>query len=1716
MKKRLKKWVIILLCIFIQLNSVQGVYASELIKGKSDIAYDEVEENSEEVKEPMDIILEPDIIPYYISAGTDFSYNQNGDKVPWNTSRVNADKLHELGLLGKGINWTIENNINIITMSFGDEYYSHILADEIKRALDNNILIIAAAADVQYENTCPPHNYGEWNKGKRNCTKCQHEDTCHHPTRKKIGVSCNRTKHKDRYYCSTCRMFYSDENSETDCDGSCHLCCEHEREELNYKHTSKGHVVYMRCSWCNKRRDTGSTKAKPDCPSCTTAPSVTIKNLSSDTILGASDTNFKLQILVSDNENDVLTCKYYLNEDINNPVGTEIVNETNPPKIVTFSTGFSALTLKPGKNKITVEVRDSIAPVGKAEVTFYVDLQAPNITECKADTTYSSAKITVTATDISLPIEYRYTLAQQSATEWLRNSTYTFNNLTPNTTYTYKVEAKDKKENIASVTKTFMTKAQAPTVVLKAQNNNSIKLDISTLNPLDTLYKIKVGDKYLSSDGILSNTIVWMKLPTKTTLIKNLEGNKEYKVIVYAQNKQDNTEVASQEYRIKTTPLAPTGLVITGKTNNSISLIWNASAGAYAYDLLRETLSVDGVITEVVQIDNIFATSYVDTGLLPYQLYIYQIRSKLNPSTYGNWSGSLIDFTLPNIPEKVSGLNAILESSNINLSWAAQDWVIGYEVLINNQLSLYTQDSTISIPFTTANEQCTLAVRSFNIYDVNNPADETKWSNEGEWSEALIIYTSANSPKDIVINNITYESVQFTWDKNNNPDSVLYQCELYNNDNLIKQSGEISTNAYSFSGLEPQTQYTLKIWAINSNKIRSIAAEHIINTTPPLPTAPGQLRATVRDKQINLLWDHSDRAVNYTIKRDGNIIVDKITDNKYLDTGLLPENTYTYEVIACNEYGTMSSSITLKTKGEAPATPAILSHNSSNTSIQIVWNEVNDATGYDIKCDGVIFNTELNTVFEHKGLLPGSMHTYSVRARSIHGSSEWSSPKTFKTIPAAPVMPDGIVFTATHSKITLSWNAVKNADSYTVNVDGIEITGITIPEYTHIFDPSVPAESEHVIRIMAVNQGGNSGYTAPLSITLLPFINAPDVTGIVEDSVIKLSWSPVDDAIGYEIELDYSAITTVSAITTSHIDTQSSLNQPHTYRVRAIFDGSFGDWSYVVTVKAIPSAPSEVIGNAKQNTITVQWNNCDWAIIYELLADDEIIYTGPNTEFTHSSLLYNSAHTYSVRAGNQSGYSEWSSPITVTTEKEITNIPQNIKVSRESQNSVIVTWDSVKNASGYMVKINGEQTQTVVVPMISISTVPQANYTVCVAAMIESGRSILLGEWSPEVTFQGPVAISDTPVFGDIKSNEYSIELSWNNVINARGYEIEIDNDNIVRVYTNTYCDSNIPARTTRNYRIRSFNESGVSEWSDSISATTNDATPGVPINIICKNGVSTIGSSVIIDWDDVKDASSYEVIDSNGKIYTSSESTITIDGLESGTTYQFQVRAITIVGQSPKGNIYKQGPWSSPVSFVTDIKAPSNIVASNTEAGNILLSWDASNGATKYEIEMDGVVIGTTEETCLVIEQASPYLTHSFRVRALNTIKSSNWTEPLVYNQNIPIHLSIGEGEKISVLMPVSNVKNISKYKMTIIIDTNDLGLIDAFEFTPELDTTTTYIKDYDMQIIVENVENLCYISFIVNNESMDQITGILNSIKLIGKNTCNTEIRYNVSIFR
>jgi titin len=216
-------------------------------------------------------------------------------------------------------------------------------------------------------------------------------------------------------------------------------------------------------------------------------------------------------------------------------------------------------------------------------------------------------------------------------------------------------------------------------------------------------------------------------------------------------------------------------------------------------------------------------------------------------------------------------------------------------------------------------------------------------------------------------------------------------------------------------------------------------------------------------------------------------------------------------------------------------------------------------------------------------------------------------------------------------------------------------------------------------------------------------------------------------------------------------------------------------------------------------------------------------------------------------------------------------------------------------------------------------------------------------------------------------------------------------------------------------YRVAAQNELGVGAWSTVqamplwLPSAPEDVTAAVAPDLGLGRG------EVSVSWSPAMDngaaVTDYLLeISSDGETWTaiddgvSTATTFTVGGLDDVTTYQFRVSALNDLGQ---------GPWSLPIDATTPAvkpAAPSGLVAWAPEpwrSGTVNLTWsapedDGGSAITDYVIERstDGVewtavVDGESTATTSTVGGLTNGSAYSFRVAAINTAGTGEWSAP-------------------------------------------------------------------------------------------------------------------------
>ncbi|AKL96346.1 fibronectin type III domain-containing protein [Clostridium aceticum] len=283
------------------------------------------------------------------------------------------------------------------------------------------------------------------------------------------------------------------------------------------------------------------------------------------------------------------------------------------------------------------------------------------------------------------------------------------------------------------------------------------------------------------------------------------------------------------------------------------------------------------------------------------------------------------------------------------------------------------------------------------------------------------------------------------------------------------------------------------------------------------------------------------------------------------------------------------------------------------------------------------------------------------------------------------------------------------------------------------------------------------------------------------------------------------------------------------------------------------------------------------------------------------------------------------------------------------------------------------------------------------------------------------IFVLDSQVFAEIISNpppilnastisSTGIKLNWTyKSSNETGFKIErkVSGGNysqIDRVDANTksYTDTGLTADTTYIYRIRAYNDTEDSVYSNEVTETT-EGRPAAPTNLTITSSTNT---SVNLAWTDKSNnetgfkierkvsGGSYVQIDMVGANKTTYKDT----DIDSGERYAYRIRAYNSAGNSD---------YSNEATVTTEGKpaAPTNLTVISSTGNSVTLSWkDQSRNETGFKIErkvsgenykeINSVRTNTTTYEDKTISSGNKY---TYRVRAYNAVGESDYSNEVV-----------------------------------------------------------------------------------------------------------------------
>ncbi|MDE8717746.1 fibronectin type III domain-containing protein [[Eubacterium] siraeum] len=354
---------------------------------------------------------------------------------------------------------------------------------------------------------------------------------------------------------------------------------------------------------------------------------------------------------------------------------------------------------------------------------------------------------------------------------------------------------------------------------------------------------------------------------------------------------------------------------------------------------------------------------------------------------------------------------------------------------------------------------------------------------------------------------------------------------------------------------------------------------------------------------------------------------------------------------------------------------------------------------------------------------------------------------------------------------------------------------------------------------------------------------------------VTLQWNKNANASGYEIEQYKSgkwvnvAKITSNATTSYTVKGLAAGTAGYKFRMRAVKDGAYSDYTSVLTVNTNPYGVGGFKCSSKTSTsVTLKWNKGTTASGYQLQQYKDgkwvTIYTGTkatNTSYTVKGLKAGTAgYRFRIRAyktyGNTKQYGSWSSEVKVNTN------PYGVggfKCSSKTSTSVTLKWNKGTTASGYQLQqYKGGKWVTIYTGTKATNTsftvkglkAGTAGYRFRIRAYKTYGNTKQYGSWSSEVKVNtNPYGVGGFKAKSTAKN---SITLGWNKGTTASGYQLQqYKGGKWVTVYTSTKATStsctvkSLKANTSYKFRIRAYKTYGNTKqygsWSKVLTVKT-------------------------------------------------------------------------------------------------------------------------------------------------------------------------------------------------------------------------------------------------------------------------------------------------------
>ena len=474
-----------------------------------------------------------------------------------------------------------------------------------------------------------------------------------------------------------------------------------------------------------------------------------------------------------------------------------------------------------------------------------------------------------------------------------------------------------------------------------------------------------------STDGTTFEQVAEATEAIHTDTVPNWNTLYHYRVL--AKSSIGYLSGPSSAVQIKTPP-APPAVLRAEVSYNTISLTWNASAGANSYTVQRST---EG--SEWTEIGTISDTSYTDENLDWGRTFQYRVFARTADGLVSD--DSTVTATIGDVPVPTN-LTASLEGTDAVLYWQSVPYINTY--IVERSLSGQDWEFYAEVQNTTYTD-IDLDLSNDYYYRVKSHGG----NRVSEPSNIVKVTTAPGVPTNLQAN-VSGKTVALSWEGSGN---VTYIIQRGTDGITFEQVAEVIETTYTDAAPRWEATYWYRILAKNSDAMISDPSEPIRVLTTTIPV-PANLQASVSENSITLTWDAASDISQYRIERSesgvfwGNLA--EVSDTTYTDSNLEWETNYFYRIRSLDgdQVSKPCDHISAKTTPKPVPTAPRLAYSVNNQNVGVSWNYQEKVDGYRVYIDEALV-TELSGSKTNHSFTGERGHSYKIRveAHNIYGTT---------------------------------------------------------------------------------------------------------------------------------------------------------------------------------------------------------------------------------------------------------------------------------------------------------------------------------------------------------------------------------------------------------------------------------------------------------------------------------------------------------------------------------------------------------------------------------------------------------------------------------------------------------------------------------------------------------------------------------------------------------